>query len=146
MKWIFPSNNGGEVDGFNNASIDTFNGTKLFSVVRETIQNSMDARLDKDKPVRVSFTLSDIEKSKAAGINDLVPFLQSAGDTARSQQSDTHTSVKFFEHAVHTINRAKTIPVFTISDFNTFDPESSSATGQYYPQQRIINAGLTVTF
>ena len=53
MKWIFPSNNGGEVDGFNNASIDTFNGTKLFSVVRETIQNSMDARLDKDKPVRV---------------------------------------------------------------------------------------------
>ena len=63
MKWIFPSNNGGEVDGFNNASIDTFNGTKLFSVVRETIQNSMDARLDKDKPVRVSFTLSDIEKN-----------------------------------------------------------------------------------
>jgi TonB-linked SusC/RagA family outer membrane protein len=36
--------------------------------------------------------------------------------------------------------------LFTISDFNTFDPESSSSTGQYYPQQRIINAGLTVTF
>ncbi len=119
MKWIFPSNNGGEVDGFNNASIDTFNGTKLFSVVRETIQNSMDARLDKDKPVRVSFTLSDIEKVKAVGINELVPFLQGAGDTARSQQSDTHTSVRFFEHAVQTINSAKTIPVFTISDFNT---------------------------
>ena len=146
MKWIFPPNNGGEVDGFNNASIDTFNGTKLFSVVRETIQNSMDARLDKDKPVRVSFSLSDIEKNKAVGINELVPFLQSAGDTARSQQTDTHTSVKFFEHAVQTINSAKTIPVFTISDFNTFDPESSSSTGQYYPQQRIINAGLTVTF
>jgi hypothetical protein len=119
MKLIFQSYNGGEVDGFNNASIDTFNGTKLFSVVRETIQNSMDARLDKDKPVRVSFTLSNIEKTKAVGINELVPFLQSAGDTARSQQSDTHTSVKFFEHAVHTINSSKTIPVFTISDFNT---------------------------
>lgn len=119
MKWIFPSNNGGEVDGFNNASIDTFNGTKLFSVVRETIQNSMDARVDKDKPVRVSFTLSDIEKSKAVGINELVPFLQSAEETARSQQSETHKSVKFFEHAVQAINGAKTIPVFTISDFNT---------------------------
>jgi hypothetical protein len=119
MKWIFPSNNGGEVDGFNNASIDTFNGTKLFSVVRETIQNSMDARLDKSKPVRVSFSLSDIEKSKAVGINELVPFLQGAGETARSQQSDTHSSVKFFEHAVQSINSAKTIPVFTISDFNT---------------------------
>ena len=119
MRWIFPSNNGGEVDGFNNASIDTFNGTKLFSVVRETIQNSMDARLDKDKPVRVSFTLSDIEKIEAVGIGELVPFLQSAGETARSQQTDTHTSVKFFEHAVNTINSTKTIPVFTISDFNT---------------------------
>lgn len=119
MKWVFPLNNGGEVDGFNNASIDTFNGTKLFSVVRETIQNSMDARLDQTKPVRVSFTITDIDKIKAVGINELVPFLQSAGDTARSQQSDTHTSVKFFEHAVHAINSSKTIPVFTISDFNT---------------------------
>ncbi len=119
MNWVFPSNNGGEVDGFNNASIDTFNGTKLFSVVRETIQNSMDARLDKDKPVRVSFTLSNIEKSKAIGINELVPFLQSAGETARSQQSKTHSSVRFFEQAVHAIADSKSIPVFTISDFNT---------------------------
>jgi len=119
LNWIFPSNNGGEVDGFNNASIDTFNGTKLFSVVRETIQNSMDARLDEGKPVRVSFTLSDIEKNKAVGINELVPFLKSAAQTARSQQEETHTSVKFFDHAVEAVNSAKTIPVFTISDFNT---------------------------
>jgi hypothetical protein len=119
VNWIFPSNNGGEVDGFNNASIDTFNGTKLFSVVRETIQNSMDARLDKNKPVRVSFMLSEIEKSKAIGINELVPFLESARITASSQQSETHSSVRFFDHAVKEINAARKIPVFTISDFNT---------------------------
>lgn len=119
MNWIFPSNNGGEVDGFNNASIDTFNGTKLFSVVRETIQNSMDARLDKDKPVRVSFMLSEIEKTAAIGINELVPYLEMARETARSQQSDSHSSVRFFDQAAQSINRAKKIPVFTISDFNT---------------------------
>ncbi len=119
MNWIFPSNNGGEVDGFNNASIDTFNGTKLFSVVRETIQNSMDARLDKDKPVRVSFMLSEIEKIAAIGINELVPYLEMARETARSQQSDSHSSVRFFDQAAQSINRAKKIPVFTISDFNT---------------------------
>jgi hypothetical protein len=119
VKWIFPSNNGGEVDGFNNASIDTFNGTKLFSVVRETIQNSMDARLDKDKPVRVSFMLSEIEKNEAIGINELVPYLEMARETARSQQSDSHSSVRFFDQAVQSVNRAKKIPVFTISDFNT---------------------------
>ena len=119
MNWIFPSNNGGEVDGFNNASIDTFNGTKLFSVVRETIQNSMDARLDKNKPVRVSFMLSEIEKDEAIGINELVPYLEMARETARSQQSDSHSSVRFFDQAVGSVNRAKKIPVFTISDFNT---------------------------
>ena len=119
MKWIFPSNNGGEVDGFNNASIDTFNGTKLFSVVRETIQNSMDARLDMNKPVRVSFMLSEIEKVEAVGMNELVPFLEMARETARSQQSDSHSSVRFFDQAVISVNRAKRIPVFTISDFNT---------------------------
>ncbi|AFK01999.1 TonB-dependent receptor plug [Emticicia oligotrophica DSM 17448] len=36
--------------------------------------------------------------------------------------------------------------LFTITKFDSFDPESSSSTGQYYPQQRIINGGLTVTF
>ncbi|MDF7816894.1 TonB-dependent receptor [Runella sp. MFBS21] len=36
--------------------------------------------------------------------------------------------------------------LFTITKFDSFDPESSSSTGQYYPQQRIINAGLTVSF
>lgn len=119
MNWIFPSNNGGEVDGFNNASIDTFNGTKLFSVVRETIQNSMDARLNKDEPVRVSFMLSEIEKDDAIGIKELIPYLEMARETARSQQSDSHSSVRFFDQAVQSVTRAKKIPVFTISDFNT---------------------------
>ena len=82
MKWVFPPNNGGEIDGFNNSSIDTFNGRKLFSVVRETIQNSMDARLDKTKPVRVSFTLNDIKREDAVGINELLPFFESARKTA----------------------------------------------------------------
>jgi hypothetical protein len=44
MEWDFPSNGGGETDGFNNSSIDTFIGRRVFSLIRETIQNSMDAR------------------------------------------------------------------------------------------------------
>ena len=95
MKWVFPHNNGGEIDGFNNSSIDTFNGRKLFSVVRETIQNSMDARLDETKPVRVSFTLNDIKREDAVGINELLPFFESARKTAESQQKPDHPSVRF---------------------------------------------------
>ena len=139
MKWIFPPNHGGEIAGFNNPSIDTFNGRKLFSVVRETIQNSMDARLDKSKPVRVSFTLSDIARDSALGINELVPFLESASQTARAQQSGTHPSVRFFERAIGSIKEAKSIPIFTISDFNTCglegdydDSKENFKAGQWY--------------
>ena len=63
--------------------------------------------------------LSEIEKDEAIGINELVPYLEMARETARSQQSDSHSSVRFFDQAVGSVNRAKKIPVFTISDFNT---------------------------
>lgn len=36
--------------------------------------------------------------------------------------------------------------LLTFTKFTAFDPETSSNTGQYYPQQRVINGGLTVTF
>jgi len=36
--------------------------------------------------------------------------------------------------------------LFTITDFSAFDPEASSTSGQFYPQQRVLNGGITVTF
>jgi hypothetical protein len=136
MKWVFPLNNGGEIDGFNNSSIDTFNGRKLFSVVRETIQNSMDARLDESKPVRVSFTLSDIKSEDAVGINELLPFFESARKTAESQQKPDHPSVRFFERAAKAVKNTKLIPIFTISDFNT-----SGLMGDYDDSKETFKAG-----
>ncbi len=41
---------------------------------------------------------------------------------------------------------ANGLNLFTIDKFNIFDPESATASGQYYPQSRIINLGATVTF
>lgn len=119
MKWIFPPNNGGEVAGFNNAAINHFDGRKLFSVIRETIQNSMDARLDKSKPVKVSFTLAEIQKKAATGINELVPFLKFAKETAETQHAPGHASIRFFDTAINSIENTKNVPVFVISDFNT---------------------------
>lgn len=36
--------------------------------------------------------------------------------------------------------------LFTIDKSTVFDPEATNTLGQYYPQSRIINTGLTVTF
>jgi len=36
--------------------------------------------------------------------------------------------------------------LFTITDVEDYDPEGSSESGQFYPQQRIINLGLNIQF
>ncbi len=36
--------------------------------------------------------------------------------------------------------------LLTWDDLNVYDPETVSATGQFYPQQRVISTGLSVTF
>jgi hypothetical protein len=36
--------------------------------------------------------------------------------------------------------------LITWSKTDVFDPESDAATGQYYPQARIINTGVSVSF
>jgi len=118
MKWVFPLNGGGEQDGFNNASIDTFKGERIFSLVRETIQNSMDARLDGTKPVRVTFSLSGIKSADAVGIGDLELFLSLAKDTAQNQFGDKSAATKFFNLGLKLLKQPEFI-IFGIHDFNT---------------------------
>ncbi|WP_310684692.1 TonB-dependent receptor [Aliifodinibius sp. S!AR15-10] len=36
--------------------------------------------------------------------------------------------------------------LFTIDKLKVFDPEASSSSGQYYPQKRVFNAGISLTF
>ena len=36
--------------------------------------------------------------------------------------------------------------VFTIAANNIYDPEATAQSGVYYPQPRVINGGLTLTF
>jgi hypothetical protein len=105
MKWVFPLNGGGEQDGFNNASIDTFKGERIFSLVRETIQNSMDARLDKNKPVRVTFSYSPVDINKAVGINELGPFLTLAKNTSVNQFGNQSAAAKFFDRSLELLKQ-----------------------------------------
>ena len=119
MNWDFPLNGGGETDGFNNSSIDTFIGRRIFSLVRETIQNSMDARSSSNNPVKVAFTLNNIDIEEASGIKELLPFLKLSKKTAINQQGENHASSLFFTRAISLIESNSSIPFFGIHDFNT---------------------------
>lgn len=119
--WNFPSNNYGESAGFGEAGIETFKGSLFSSLAREICQNSLDARLDNSKPVKIEIILSEVSKNKIPGINELKKALNSC-----REYSEKANAIKFFENAVDICN-SDTVRVLRISDYNTTGLTGSSA-------------------
>lgn len=117
--WSFPDANGGQTHGFNDSSIDTFIGSRLQSLVRETIQNSLDARKSENDPVVVDFSLVELKKQELNEVTQLVTFLKFARSAALNQSGTSSEAHKFYEKAIRNIEQSSNIPIFCIHDFNT---------------------------
>ena len=112
MRWSFPSNNNGDVNGISNSGIETFQGTPLKSLAREICQNSLDASLD-ESPVTVDFISFELSKEEIPGAEDLCDaFNRSLAFWEPKKAQD------FFNTALEVMNAEK-IPFLRISDFNT---------------------------
>lgn len=124
MKWSFPSNNGGDVNGISNAGIETFQGTRIKSLAREICQNSLDARVDQTSPVLVEFSSFDLERSKIPGIDSLQDAFNRGYDFWKCQNSKK--AVDFYTEALRLLGGAN-IPLLRVSDFNTSGLQGSHA-------------------
>ncbi|MDE0712020.1 MAG: hypothetical protein OXH60_07785 [Rhodospirillales bacterium] len=113
--WRFPPTNGGRVDGFNDPGIAHFTGTPLGSLARETIQNSLDARLGEDHPVHVSFELIGLSPDYV-GRDEIARTIDQCKQTAKA--GGDMTAVSALEAAGQTIRR-KSIPCLRVSDRET---------------------------
>ena len=112
MRWSFPSNNNGDVNGISNSGIETFQGTPLKSLAREICQNSLDASLD-ESPVTVDFISFELSKEEIPGAEDLCDaFNRSLAFWEPKKAQD------FFNTALEVMNAEK-IPFLRISGFNT---------------------------
>ena len=112
MRWSFPSNNNGDVNGISNSGIETFQGTPLKSLAREICQNSLDASLD-ESPVTVDFISFELSKEEIPGAEDLCDaFNRSLAFWEPKKAQD------FFNTALEVMNAEK-IPFLRISDLNT---------------------------
>ena len=58
--WKFVPNPIGESEGPNNPGVSTFTNDRAGALVREFLQNSIDARASDDHPVEISFDVRDI--------------------------------------------------------------------------------------
>lgn len=115
--WAFPPNNYGVNTGANDGAIDAFAGKRLSSVVREIIQNSLDARRSMGSPVSISFKLDRVAKEACPAFAEIKPHLEGSRDAAHEQ--GLMEDVKTYEFALGEIEKRSNIPVFSIHDHNT---------------------------
>jgi hypothetical protein len=115
--WKFPSNGGGQIEGFNNSSIDTFIGNRVFSLVREAIQNSLDVRVDITKPVLVCFSLDEVDATGVPEVTTLASFLKLALEREKIN-TNNEQALKFYANALLRVQSNK-VALLGIHDSNT---------------------------
>ena len=114
MKWIFAKNEGGRDSGFHDAGVETFRGNFDQYLARELIQNSLDARLDSNKPVHVKFELLELRREQIPDFSNLT----AAFSRCVEYWEHSEKAQKFFKKA-ETIAKQPTIKALRIRDYNT---------------------------
>ena len=112
--WNFPPSYGGLEAGYNDSGIATFKGSPFPSLARETIQNSLDASQDNDKPVHVSFELVSVPKEDI-GADELSAVIEACLEEI--DEDDPVARPELERSKV--ILKDDVIPCLVISDRNT---------------------------
>ena len=117
IDWKFPLNGDGRDDGFNDSGMAHFSGAKFVSLVREIIQNSLDAPDEEQKePVRVEFDVEEIESEKFPKLDNLREIFQHCCKEAKLHNDKK--AEKFFVGGLD-ILKSKKIRMLKASDLNT---------------------------
>lgn len=121
--WRAPANDSGELVGYNDLARVSFGIRTVHYLVRETIQNSLDARRDDaEGAVLVSFQSFDIPRERFPGREDFQNILERCFLSNR----DDKKCREAFERAADVL-KAERIAVLRISDFRTRGLEGALA-------------------
>lgn len=113
-KWRFVSNQNSTIVGINDAGIETFSADIQRSLIREVIQNSLDATLPNNEPVKVEFQAFSIDQ---AAFPDIVNFKE-AIKKCRISSKNEPDAFRFFKCASDFLERDR-LRILRISDYNT---------------------------
>ncbi len=115
--WRFAPNTAEESEGPNNAGISTFTNDRAGGLVREFLQNSIDARASKECPVEVWFSVEEIPVSDI----DIEGLRKSLKASCESPDNDERHK-KQFERGARVLDRAAQegfIAALVVTDSNT---------------------------
>ncbi len=114
--WCQPLDTSDNIIGINDSSYYTFRDSRYEGLAREILQNSLDEQLDKTKPVKVEFSLVEINTKDIPDFNNFKSLYE---DGYKSWEKDSQDNAKiFFDSALKALSGDK-IKVMRISDFNT---------------------------
>ncbi len=114
MELEFPPLNGGVVPGLNDAGIETFEGDFARNVVRECAQNSLDAAVSHEAPVRLTITRISLDAANLPFVPKLQRVLRACG----AYWSQHDKAREFFRSALQ-LAKQPNIDALKISDFGT---------------------------
>jgi len=125
-KWHFDES-GQAKTGPNDSIHETFKANPYYSIVRESIQNSLDAVLDKDKPVVVSFGFDRLQKDEYPNLFSIKKHIIACWQTHKNDKQ----AEKLFYPMSSYLDQYSQIEVLKISDYNTkgmyYDPNDDNS-------------------
>ena len=129
-----PGNN-----GLNNASILTFSKDVVNALIKELTQNSIDAKEDGVKKVRVKVDMFEIGTHEIEGLNDLKGILEAMSTYWAKEKQDDF--VKFFKNASDILDGGK-LNIFSFEDFNTKGLDGDENSGSF--KTLVLDEGVSV--
>lgn len=114
--WKFQKNESGAFEGWNDPGVQTFRSNKLKSLAREIVQNSIDAKLNNDKPALIEFRLEYFDRSMVPGLDELRDRLQAISDGDGEHEGQLQQAEIAEALACASLQK---VPFLLISDSNT---------------------------
>ena len=112
--------------GFKIPALEHFKGDEFSSVIREVIQNSLDAAKKRDdycNPVKVCFEFKELESQNIKAFDGIVEHLKACYETAQRQEAtkepEKREASHFFKNALELTSESKKIKFLCIHDYNT---------------------------
>src|SRR5690606_25344107 len=84
-KWHF-DNSGQALTGPNDSIHETFKANPYYSIVRESIQNSLDAVFEESEPVKIVFSFDKIKKDDYPNLFDLKKHITACLQTHKNDK------------------------------------------------------------
>jgi hypothetical protein len=119
-KWHFKAEGGRDV-GPNDPVDEKFKGQPYYSIVREAIQNSLDAVDDENKPVKVDFSFFNLNRNDYPNLFDIEKNIEQC----KAYYHDNDNAERLFKDMLYYLNgnvdgkKRLNLSCLKISDYNT---------------------------